>query len=109
MVAKPRGPELLSMAFSVRLPPALLAAVDAFVAAENSADPFAASPIGRTDVFRRALVEYLTRRGVQTAQERVEAPKVKPSKAKTRKGPPRGAGAQQEPDPVAFDSVKGKP
>jgi len=95
MVAKPRGPELLSTAFSVRLPPTLLAAVDAFVASENAADPFAASPIGRTDVLRRALVEYLTRRGVQAAPERADAPAVKPTKPRARKGPPRGEGEPQ--------------
>lgn len=102
MVARPRGPELLSAAFNVRLPPALLAAVDAFVAKENAADPYGARPSGRTDVLRRALVEYLAARdalpGVPAPQapaQRAEAPKAKPRKAKAPKSPPKGAQAPE--------------
>lgn len=60
MVARRRGPERLSAAFSVRLPPALLAAVDAFVVKANEGDPLGVDPIGRTDVIRRALAAYLS-------------------------------------------------
>ncbi len=104
MVARPRGPELLSAAFNVRLPPALLAAVDAFVAQENAADPYAVRPSGRTDVLRRALVEYLAARGAlpavpaaQAPAQRAEAPKAKPGKAKAPKGSPKGAQAPEDP------------
>lgn len=105
MVARRRGPERLSAAFSVRLPPALLAVVDAFVVKTNEGDPLSVDPIGRTDVIRRALQEYLAARGAipaaQAPAQRAEAPKAKPSKAKAPKGSPKGAQAPE--DPLALD------
>jgi hypothetical protein len=100
MVARRRGPERLSAAFSVRLPPALLAVVDAFVVRANEGDPLGVDPIGRTDVIRRALGEYLAARGAisaaQAPAQRAEGAEVKPSKAKAPKSPPRGAQAPED-------------
>lgn len=105
MVARRRGPERLSAAFSVRLPPALLAVVDAFVVRANEGDPLGVDPIGRTGVIRRALGEYLAARGAisaaQAPTQRAEAPEVKPRKAKAPKGSPKGA--QTPEDPFALD------
>jgi hypothetical protein len=83
----------------VRLPPALLAVVDAFVVKTNEGDPLGVDPIGRTDVIRRALGEYLAARGAisaaQAPAQRAEAPKAKPRKAKAPKSPPKGAQAPE--------------
>lgn len=104
MVARPRGPELLSAAFNVRLPPALLAAVDAFVAKENAADPYGARPSGRTDVLRRALVEYLAARdalpGVPAPQapaQRAEAPEATKARPVAAKRARKATGSKGEP------------
>lgn len=54
----------LGVPASVRLPPALLAALDAHVRELNeaAAHDLAAEPVGRTEVIRRAIAEYLERR-----------------------------------------------
>lgn len=99
MVARRRGPERLSAAFSVRLPPALLAVVDAFVVKANEGDPLSVDPIGRTDVIRRALQEYLAARGAipaaQAPAQRADAPeatKARPVAAKRATKAPGGKG-----------------
>jgi hypothetical protein len=94
MSARRRGPERLSSVFSVRLPPALLAAVDAFVVKSNEADPLSVEPIGRTDVIRRALADYLRYSAAvlppQNAPGEATSTDVAPSPPDGTKGPPRG-------------------
>ena len=99
MSARRRGPERLSSVFSVRLPPALLAAVDAFVVKANEADPLSVEPIGRTDVIRRALADYL-RYSVavlppQNAPGEETSTDAAPSPPDGTKGPPRGDKGEQ--------------
>lgn len=95
MVARRRGPERLSAAFSVRLPPALLAAVDAFVVKANEGDPLGVDPIGRTDVIRRALAAYLSNAAaVIPLQNAQGGPLSRPAGGQApgdAKSPPRGA------------------
>lgn len=95
MSARRRGPERLSSVFSVRLPPALLAAVDAFVVKSNEADPLSVEPIGRTDVIRRALADYLRYSAAvlppQNAPGEATSTDAAPSPPDGTKGPPRGA------------------
>ena len=99
MSARRRGPERLSSVFSVRLPPALLAAVDAFVVKANEADPLSVEPIGRTDVIRRALADYLRYSvavlPLQNATGEATSTDAAPSLPDGTKGPPRGAQGEQ--------------
>lgn len=94
MSARRRGPERLSSVFSVRLPPALLSAVDAFVVKSNEADPLSVEPIGRTDVIRRALADYLRYSAAvlppQDAPGEATSTDTAPSAPDGDKGPPRG-------------------
>lgn len=99
MSARRRGPERLSSVFSVRLPPALLAAVDAFVVKANEADPLSVEPIGRTDVIRRALADYLRYSvavlPLQNAPGEATSTDAAPSPPDGTKGPPRGDQGEQ--------------
>jgi metal-responsive CopG/Arc/MetJ family transcriptional regulator len=54
----------LGVSLGVRLPAKLLAELDAHVTALNeaAAHDLAADPIGRTEVIRRAIADYLERR-----------------------------------------------
>lgn len=65
----------LGVPASVRLPQALLAALDAHVTALNeaAARDLAADPIGRTEVIRRAIAEYLERRNASPTFARITA------------------------------------
>ena len=55
---------VLGVSLSVRLPQALLAELDLLVVELNeaAAHDLAADPVGRTEVIRRAIAEYLERR-----------------------------------------------
>ena len=60
---------------SIRLPQALLDALDAHVRELNeaAAHDLAAEPIGRTEVIRRAIAEYLERRNASPTFAKITA------------------------------------
>ena len=65
----------LGVSLGVRLPAKLLAELDAHVTALNeaAAHDLAAEPIGRTEVIRRAIAEYLERRNASPTFARITA------------------------------------